>query len=46
MDGASTKIRGYGKTRPAAPNTNADGSDSPAGRRTNRRVEIAIDTCS
>jgi len=41
--GAATK--GYGKTRPAAPNANADGSDNPEGRRLNRRVEVAIDTC-
>jgi OmpA-OmpF porin, OOP family len=33
---------GRGKTEPIAPNVNADGSDNPAGRQLNRRVEIAI----
>jgi outer membrane protein OmpA-like peptidoglycan-associated protein len=33
---------GYGESRPMAPNTNPDGSDSPAGRQRNRRVEIVI----
>ena len=35
-------VVGYGKTRPVAPNTNADGSDNPAGRQLNRRVEVFI----
>ena len=35
-------ITGYGATRPAAPNTNPDGSDSPAGRQLNRRVVITF----
>ena len=42
----STPIKGYGKTRPIAPNKNPDGSDNPAGRQRNRRVEILIKTCS
>ncbi|MBS1756893.1 MAG: OmpA family protein [Bacteroidetes bacterium] len=33
---------GYGKTKPVAPNTNADGSDNPEGRQLNRRVEFTI----
>lgn len=33
---------GLGKARPVAPNTNADGTDNPAGRKKNRRVEIRI----
>jgi len=41
----STPIKGYGKTRPVAPNTNADGSDNPAGRQKNRRVEVVVDSC-
>lgn len=43
-DGVSTDLtaEGYGKTRPVAPNTNPDGSDNPAGRQLNRRVEIFI----
>ncbi|HXO43443.1 MAG TPA: OmpA family protein [Thermoanaerobaculia bacterium] len=42
---ASTPIKGYGKTRPVAPNANPDGSDNPAGRQKNRRVEVVIKTC-
>jgi outer membrane protein OmpA-like peptidoglycan-associated protein len=42
---ASAPIKGYGKTHPIAPNTNADGSDNAVGRQKNRRVEIVIDTC-
>jgi outer membrane protein OmpA-like peptidoglycan-associated protein len=42
---ASLTVRTFGKTRPIAPNTNPDGSDNPAGRQKNRRVEIVIDTC-
>lgn len=34
--------RGYGSMFPIEPNTNEDGSDSPAGRARNRRVEIVI----
>jgi len=34
--------KGYGSTFPIAPNTNTDGSDNPAGRARNRRVEIVI----
>jgi len=42
---AATPIKGYGKTRPVAPNNNPDGSDNPAGRQKNRRVEVVIKTC-
>jgi outer membrane protein OmpA-like peptidoglycan-associated protein len=35
--------RGYGEKYPIAPNTNADGSDNPAGRAKNRRVEVVIE---
>jgi outer membrane protein OmpA-like peptidoglycan-associated protein len=35
-------ILAFGETRPAAPNEKADGSDDPAGRRLNRRVEIVV----
>jgi outer membrane protein OmpA-like peptidoglycan-associated protein len=38
-------IKGFGKRRPVAPNTFADGSDNPEGRQKNRRVEIEVDTC-
>ncbi|RLB10029.1 MAG: hypothetical protein DRG59_00655 [Deltaproteobacteria bacterium] len=39
-----TKIiaKGYGETKPVAPNTMPDGSDNPEGRAKNRRVEIYI----
>jgi outer membrane protein OmpA-like peptidoglycan-associated protein len=41
-----TGVKGMGKRQPVAANTKADGSDDPAGRHQNRRVEIDIDTCS
>jgi outer membrane protein OmpA-like peptidoglycan-associated protein len=43
---ASTPIKGYGKTVPAAPNETADGRDDPVGRQKNRRVEVVFDTCT
>ena len=33
-------LKGFGATKPVAPNTMPDGSDDPAGRQLNRRVEI------
>ncbi len=42
---ASTTIKGYGKKKPIAPNTNSDGTDHPEGRQKNRRVEIVVDIC-
>jgi outer membrane protein OmpA-like peptidoglycan-associated protein len=33
---------GYGASRPVAPNFNPDGSDDPAGRQLNRRVELVL----
>jgi outer membrane protein OmpA-like peptidoglycan-associated protein len=39
-------IRGFGKTRPVAPNQHADGTDDPDGRQRNRRVEVVINTCN
>ena len=35
------KLFAFGKTSPVAPNSKSDGSDNPAGRKLNRRVEIA-----
>lgn len=35
-------VEAYGEQRPVAPNTNADGTDNPAGRARNRRVEAVI----
>jgi outer membrane protein OmpA-like peptidoglycan-associated protein len=43
---ASLNVRGYGKSRPVAPNQHSDGSDDPDGRQMNRRVEVVINTCS
>ncbi|MCH2214861.1 MAG: OmpA family protein [Flavobacteriales bacterium] len=34
--------RGFGETKPIAPNTNEDGSDNPEGRAMNRRTEFTI----
>ena len=36
--------RGWGETKPVAPNKNPDGSDNPAGRQKNRRVQITVHT--
>ncbi len=42
LHGAGFATRGFGATRFAAQNTKADGSDDPAGRQKNRRVEIIL----
>jgi outer membrane protein OmpA-like peptidoglycan-associated protein len=34
--------KGYGESRPIAPNKNPDGSDNPAGRDKNRRTEFKV----
>ncbi|HXZ29106.1 MAG TPA: OmpA family protein, partial [Terriglobales bacterium] len=34
--------KGWGETKPVAPNKNPDGSDNPEGRQKNRRVEILL----
>ena len=39
---ASIESVGYGETKPVAPNENSAGSDNPAGRRLNRRVEVFV----
>ncbi|PHP53073.1 OmpA family protein [Actinomyces ruminis] len=43
-DGVTAQLQaeGFGETRPVAPNENEDGSDNPAGRQLNRRVEIYV----
>jgi outer membrane protein OmpA-like peptidoglycan-associated protein len=43
---AATPIRGFGKTRPVASNTHADGRDNPEGRQKNRRVEVIFSGCA
>jgi outer membrane protein OmpA-like peptidoglycan-associated protein len=35
--------RGFGESKPVAPNTTPEGADDPAGRARNRRVEIVIE---
>lgn len=42
---ATTSYAGHGKADPVAPNANPNGSDDPAGRAKNRRVEITVGTC-
>ena len=42
IDAKILTTAGYGETKPVAPNTKPDGSDDPAGRQKNRRVEIII----
>ncbi|HET7680906.1 MAG TPA: OmpA family protein [Xanthobacteraceae bacterium] len=36
------QIKGFGASRPVAPNAKPDGSDDPEGRQKNRRVEIVF----
>ncbi|MCS6879443.1 MAG: OmpA family protein [Geminicoccaceae bacterium] len=42
IDPAAIATRGYGETRPVAPNARPDGSDDPVGRQRNRRVVITV----
>jgi outer membrane protein OmpA-like peptidoglycan-associated protein len=42
VESGRVTTRGWGKTKPVAPNTKPDGSDDPEGRRKNRRVEITV----
>lgn len=42
VDGTAVSTRGWGKSKPVAPNTRTDGSDDPDGRAKNRRVEIVV----
>jgi outer membrane protein OmpA-like peptidoglycan-associated protein len=39
---ATMTTQGFGASNPVVPNTKPDGSDDPAGRQRNRRVEIVI----
>jgi len=36
--------KGWGETKPVAPNKKPDGSDDPDGRQKNRRVELTLTT--
>jgi outer membrane protein OmpA-like peptidoglycan-associated protein len=42
LDAATLATGGFGSANPVVPNTKPDGSDDPAGRQRNRRVEIVI----
>lgn len=42
IDAKRLKAKGYGESRPVAPNENADGTDNPAGRAKNRRTDFRI----
>jgi outer membrane protein OmpA-like peptidoglycan-associated protein len=37
-------VRGWGRSKPVAPNTMPNGADNPEGRQKNRRVEITFTT--
>jgi outer membrane protein OmpA-like peptidoglycan-associated protein len=42
IDKKRLQYKGYGATKPVAPNTNPDGTDNPEGRKLNRRIELRI----
>lgn len=42
IDTSRLVAKGYGETKPIAPNTNPDGSDNPEGREKNRRTEFKV----
>ncbi|MCS6926283.1 MAG: OmpA family protein, partial [Candidatus Binatia bacterium] len=43
VDPSRVVARGYGEKYPVAPNTQVDGTDNPAGRAQNRRVEVVVE---
>ena len=43
VDGGRLDAAGFGETQPVAPNEAPDGTDDPAGRQRNRRVEIVLE---
>jgi outer membrane protein OmpA-like peptidoglycan-associated protein len=43
LTGIQFQTQGFGAKNPVAPNKNPGGSDNPAGRQKNRRVEITIE---
>jgi outer membrane protein OmpA-like peptidoglycan-associated protein len=45
-DAAHISTKGWAETKPVAPNSNPDGSDNPAARQKNRRVEIVVNKSS
>lgn len=42
IEGQRMSTKGWGESKPVAPNTKKEGSDDPEGRQKNRRVEIVI----
>ena len=42
LKGVRFTSKGYGESRPVAPNAKTDGTDDPEGRQRNRRVEIVV----
>jgi photosystem I P700 chlorophyll a apoprotein A2 len=44
IEAARMSIKGWGETKPVAPNVKPDGKDDPEGRKKNRRVQITIKT--
>ncbi|MBW1660432.1 MAG: OmpA family protein, partial [Deltaproteobacteria bacterium] len=46
LKGITIITKGYGESKPVAPNTKPDGSDNPEGRAKNRRVEIYVSLLS
>jgi outer membrane protein OmpA-like peptidoglycan-associated protein len=44
VQGSRVTTKGWGETKPVAPNKNPDGTDNPAGRQKNRRVELTLRT--
>jgi outer membrane protein OmpA-like peptidoglycan-associated protein len=44
VQGSRVTTKGWGETKPVAPNKNPNGIDNPAGRQKNRRVELTLRT--
>ncbi len=44
IEASRISTKGWGESKPVAPNTKPDGSDNPEGRQKNRRVDITIQT--
>ena len=42
LDGSVFRVEGRGRSEPVAPNAKPDGTDDPAGRQRNRRVEFLL----
>lgn len=42
IDSNRLKAQGFGESKPITANTKSDGSDDPAGRQKNRRVEVVV----